>query len=30
MPVLDAVRALLMPVLAGLAVSTLCAVVLWR
>ncbi|WP_420992524.1 hypothetical protein ACKI2N_029465 [Cupriavidus sp. 30B13] len=29
-PVLDAVRALLVPVLAGLAVSTMCAVVLWR
>ncbi|KJK21252.1 membrane protein [Burkholderiaceae bacterium 16] len=29
-PVLDAVRALLLPVLAGLAVSTMCAVVLWR
>ncbi|MGO4330285.1 hypothetical protein AB4Z48_19335 [Cupriavidus sp. 2TAF22] len=29
-PVLDAVRALLVPVLAGLTVSTMCAVVLWR
>ncbi len=27
--VLDTVRALLLPVLAGLAVSTICAVVFW-
>ncbi|RDK04912.1 hypothetical protein [Cupriavidus lacunae] len=29
-PVFDVVRALLLPVLAGLTVSTLCAVLLWR
>ena len=29
-PVLDAVRALLLPVLAGLFVSTICAMFLWR
>jgi hypothetical protein len=29
-PVLDAVRALLLPVLAGLFVSTICAMLLWH
>ncbi len=29
-PVLDAVRALLVPVLIGLSVSTVCAMLLWR